>query len=350
MTDKEFFYATYKDTAAAFREEILAQENKFLQTFPKDDLMRSETFEFMAEGGKRLRTVLARLVTKFLGREEKFATATLDLFHKFLLCHDDIMDRDRMRWGKPTLHARLERLIEIDSDKEHFGNGLAIVAGDLIAAMSYRMILESELADCVKVTLMRHVCQTMDEVAWGWYDQLLMDYEKLSSLKLSHERIRESVVWVTGKYTMSFPLRFGYAIMEKEMPAELEMIADDLGILFQTGDDLIGIFGDMSISGKSNYGDIVQGKKTLPIWFAYERASAEDKQTLVKLVGKKDISEDEIGAVREIVRRSGAFDYTHEYMASYANKIKSELEKVEIPEELRRFLKGFVDYLGERDS
>jgi geranylgeranyl pyrophosphate synthase len=350
MTDKEFFYATYKETATAFRDEILTCEDKFLRTFPSDDLMRNETFEFMATGGKRLRTVLARLVTKFLGREEKYATAALDLFHKFLLCHDDIMDRDRMRWGKPTLHARLEQLIEIDSEKEHFGNGLAVVAGDLIAAMSYRMILESELADCVKVTLMRHVCRTMDEVGWGWYDQLLMDYEKLSSPKLSYERIRDSIVWVTGKYTMSFPLRFGYAIMEREMPIELEMIADDLGVLFQTGDDLIGIFGDVSISGKSNYGDIVQGKKTLPIWFAYERACIEDKQILVKLVGKKDISEDEIGVVREIVRRSGAYDYTHEYMAACANKIKSELEKVAIPEDLRRFMNGFVDYLRERDS
>jgi geranylgeranyl pyrophosphate synthase len=350
MTDKEFFYATYKEVAATFREEILAQNNKFLQTFPKDDLMRLETFEFMAEGGKRLRTVLARIVTKFLGKEEKFATATLDLFHKFLLCHDDIMDRDRMRWGKPTLHASLERLIEIEDEKEHFGNGLAIVAGDLIAAMSYRMILESELEDYVKVSLMQHVCRTMDEVAWGWYDQLLMDYEKLSSPKLSYERIRESVVWVTGKYTISFPLRFGYAIMGQKMPAELEIVADDLGVLFQTGDDLIGIFGDMSLSGKSNYGDIVQGKKTLPIWFAYERASIEDKQTLDKLVGKKDINEDEIGTVREIVKKSGAYDYTHEFMASYASKIKSDLAKVDIPEELRRFLNGFVDYLGERDS
>ena len=162
--------------------------------------------------------------------------------------------------------------------------------------------------------------------------------------------IRKSVIWVTGKYTISFPIRFGYCLSGKEMPAGLEDVADLLGILFQTGDDLIGIFGNPEKSGKSNFGDIVQGKKTLPIWFAYEMGSEFEKKRLVELVGKKDISEAEVSEVRVIMKKNGSLSRTKEYMFDLSNEIVVKLNNISLPEGLRRFLKGFAAYLVDRDA
>lgn len=350
MNDKDFFYSLYKETALTFQSEIKSSVQPLIATFPENDPLRLETLRFVGEGGKRLRTVLARVVTKFYGTEEVEATATLDTFHKFLLCHDDVIDRDRMRWGMPTVHVALEDLVTKADNKEHFGNGLAIVSGDLISTMAYSFILNSQLSDHHKVVLMKLTCRAMDEVAWGWYDQFLMDYEPLDSLKLSLERIRESIIWVTGKYTISYPLRFGFAIADKQMPPEMENIADMMGILFQTGDDLIGIFGDSQKSGKSNFGDIVQGKKTLPIYFAYQMSNQDQKARLVTLIGKKDISTEEVEEVREIMLKNGSYAHTQEFMHNICKEIIRKLSELEIPEDLSRFLKGFTLYLVERES
>lgn len=349
MDDKEFFYSLYKETALAFQSEVKKSSEEFIATFPASDPMRVETLRFMSQGGKRLRTVLARVVTRFYGVEEAYATSALDTFHKFLLCHDDIIDRDSMRWGQPTVHTALEQLVK-SVDRSHIGNSLATISGDLIATMSFRYVLDSQLTDSTKVSLMKLICRAMDEVAWGWYDQFLMDYHPLDSETLSETRIKDSIVWVTGKYTISFPLRFGFVVAEVSMPPELEQIADLMGVLFQTGDDLIGVFGDTEKSGKSNYGDIVQGKKTLPIWFTYQRASGTEKSRLVELVGKKDISVDEVDEVKEIIRSSGAYEYTQRYMTDLCQEVLLKLETADISDQLRRFLKGFTLYLVERES
>lgn len=350
MTNQEFFYQLYKKTAASFQNELKIKVRDLMPTFPADDPMRLETIRFVRDGGKRLRTVLARLVTEFYGVSDGGATAALDTFHKFLLCHDDIMDRDRMRWGMPTVHAALERLIVKENEQEHFGNGLAIVSGDLIAAMAYRFVLESAVEDTVKVRLLKLMCHCTDEVAWGWYDQLLMDYEQMDSLKLSFDRIKNSVIWVTGKYTISFPLRFGYTLVKQQVPDRLEEIADDLGVLFQTGDDLIGIFGDSSKSGKSNFGDIVQGKKTIPMWFAYEMSDPDQRDRLVELVGKKDIHESEVEEVRTIMKVNGAYQRSIAFMEEYSKLITEKISPLEIPEDMKRFFIGFAEYLVRRES
>jgi geranylgeranyl pyrophosphate synthase len=350
MNDKEFFYSLYKDCATSFQEELKTSTTDFLDTFPENDPMREITIGFVRDGGKRLRTVLARVVTRCYGREETEATSTLDTFHKFLLCHDDIIDRDSLRWGMPTAHNALEKVIPNAQDSSHIGNSLGIISGDLISSMAYRLTLDSSLEDRVKISLLKLICRAMDEVAWGWYDQFKMDYEPLNSVELSEERIKESIVWVTGKYTISFPIRFGFTIVDEKMPDSLEEIANQIGVLFQTGDDLIGVFGDTDKSGKSNFGDIVQGKKTLPLWFVYQRSNSDQKVRLTELVGKKDITEYEVDEVRNLFRETGAYDYTIEYMRDINKNVSQRLSNVEMPNDLRRFLRGFCEYLLDRES
>jgi geranylgeranyl diphosphate synthase type I len=87
---------------------------------------------------------------------------------------------------------------------------------------------------------------------------------------------------VTSSYSFLFPLQFGQAIAtgDAQISPELREFANNLGILFQTGDDIIGLFGDPSVTGKSADGDILQGKKTIPMYMTYMYAPTEDKDWL----------------------------------------------------------------------
>jgi geranylgeranyl diphosphate synthase type I len=176
-----------------------------------------------------------------------------------------------------------------------------------------------------------------------------MDYMKLSSAQLTKEKIIESINWVTSTYTIKFPMYFGYLLAGKEIPKGLDTFVLDLGVLFQTGDDLIGIFGDPEVTQKSNYGDIVQGKKTMPMWFTYTSANEESKKKLDMLVGKEDLTKDEAEEVRRIVKESGGLEKTKEYMRALKDSCVSQVEQMDIPEDMKRFLKGFAIFLEKRE-
>lgn len=352
MNDEQFFLETYKKAAYEIVDEVKKNCSSFITTFPVDDPLRKETLRFVTDGGKRFRPALSYLVAKYYGNDYLYPHTALETFHKYLLTHDDVIDRDHVRYSAPTVHTKLEELLPnklSEVDTSHFGNSLGIIAGDLMEASTYKIIFSAQLDAELKVELGKLVEKAVEEVVWGWYDQFLMDYIPLDSPELSYDRIEKSIIWVTGKYTMSFPLRFGYAMAGVAMPEGLEHLADDLGVLFQTGDDVIGLFGDPEVTQKSNYGDIIQGKKTIPMWFAYTGATDDDKSVLRKLVGKRNLSETEAAEVRSIVKRSGGLDQTKNLMREYRDACLGQIDGIDLPEELKSFLRGFAIYLEKRE-
>jgi len=351
MKDEQYFLESYKEIAEKLVDEVKSHSNMFVETFAQDDLMRLETVRFIVEGGKRFRPSLSYFVSSCYGAKDLFPHLACETFHKFLLTHDDIIDRDSLRYSVPTVHKKLEEVIFFNSETEqnHFGNSMGIIAGDLMEASTYKIIFKSDLSDTTKVQLGNLVVRAVEEVVWGWYDQFLMDYLPIDSVELSHERIEKSIVWVTGKYTMNFPIHFGFCVAGVDVPSGVDHLSDDLGVLFQTGDDLIGIFGDPNTTGKSNFGDIVQGKKTLPIYFAYQGATEMEKSVLKELVGKKDLTDNEADIVRGIVQSSGAYDRTRDVMREYRDACLGQIDSLKIPDNLKSFLRGFAIYLEKRE-
>lgn len=347
MSHAETFLKAYQAAADEIAQQIEQVASLLASRFAPDDPLKKEVVRFVAEGGKRFRPALSLIVARSFGKNDVFPHLALEAFHKYLLVHDDIIDRDDMRYGAPTTHAKLRRLHA--NNDQHFGNSLAIIGGDLIAAAATHIILKADLTPKTKIDLQKLLLQAHEDVAWGWYDQFLMDYLPLDSPDLSFERIEKSIIWVTGRYSLLLSFLYGYTIGGQKAPAGLDTLADSMGALFQTGDDLIGLFGDTKRTGKSNYGDISQGKKTLPMWFSYQLATAADKKTLCRLVGKSTISEAEVAEVRSIIKRSGAYEHSQKLMQQYRKKCLGQLEKIAFPADLKDFLQGFIYYLETRD-
>jgi len=347
MTDKERFLEAYNQAVVAIEQELAKASYTFARSFPNDPFY-NEVLRFITTGGKRFRPALSLIIARSFGQQDAFPHLALETFHKYLLAHDDIIDRDTMRYGNPTLHAKMTES-HTGADGAHFGTSLGIIGGDLMEAMTHKIILASSLSTSTKIALEQLIFQAVEEVAWGWYDQFVMDYLPLTSLELSFERIEKSIVWVTGKYSIKLPLLFGYAAANQQPPKNIELLSDKLGALYQTGDDLIGLFGDETTTGKSNFGDILQGKKTIPMWLTFTNASAGDKNILTGIVGNKQASSAEIEEVRRIAKQSGAIDETKLLMHSYKRECEELLESMAISSQLKQFLRGFIAFIETRD-
>ena len=343
MSDSDSFDAAYQAALRPLADEFRDIESSLALAFPESDSLRAEMGAFVKRGGKRFRPVLSFIVAQSLGCSVIKPHLSLELFHKYLLAHDDIIDEDAARYNAPTLHAAMAK-----GHGKHFGESMGIIGGDLLASASYRAILDSPISNDRKVALLNLLATATEEVAWGWYDQFLMDSLPLGDTTLTYERIEQSIIWVTGKYSIKLPLLFGYALADSKAPDLLEPLADTLGALYQTGDDLIGLFGDRARTGKSNSGDILQGKKTLPVIFAYENAPDKDKRTLARLIGNKQASNEDFDAVRRIITLHG-LDKTNQYMNEQHLQALDYISKCDFPDNLRIFLEGFVGHISRRE-
>jgi geranylgeranyl diphosphate synthase, type I len=219
----------------------------------------------------------------YISTETVSLFASLEVFHDYILAHDDIIDQDDTRRGSPTLHTAMQSNLAIYTipDRKHFGQAQAIIGGDVLYSICQDMVLDSDIKASRKIILLKILTQTMQHVARGRYKQFLSDYIPLDDISLD-DIIQHNLINVTSSYTFLFPLQFGQAVATGDgtISDDLRLFADNLGILFQTGDDIIGLFGDPTVTGKSASGDIIQGKKTIPMYLTYQHATESEQKFL----------------------------------------------------------------------
>lgn len=319
-----------------------------------DDMRKHQIHSFVLQWGKRLRPALAMIMADELWYPSSESTSVfscLEIFHDFILSHDDIIDLDDTRRGWPTLHAAMRKNIEQHDiiDRRHFGMSQGMIGGDILYSLSQDMILDSDIKSSRKVVLLKVLTQTMQHVARGWYKQFLSDYIPLSDLSLEYI-IENNLINVTSSYTFLFPLQFGQAIAtgDLDISPELREFGNNLGILFQTGDDIIGLFGDPSVTGKSDSGDITQWKKTIPMYMAYMHAPESDRQFLNERLWKKDLSDAEIVRIKQIVTDYGLVP-TKEFLADYANRCHTSLATLPYSDHWKAIFSDLIEYLMRRE-
>lgn len=349
-----YFKQAIKDHIGHIEHGVAKHTESYMDIFP-DDLFKQKTVDFVVHWGKRLRPVLWLLTAlnhsqSALSDDIVYPFLSLEAFHKFILTHDDIVDKDIMRYGSETVHTALEQLMPSNphDTPTFFGNSLGMIGGDLMHSIANDYILDAHCDDSTKLTLLKLLSTTLKETAYGWYIQFIMDYLPLSQVTM--DRVVESLVRVTGRYTFSFPIRFGLSYINQldQFDTHYSLLCDYMGILFQTGDDLIGLFGDPEETGKSDYSDITQGKKTVPMLLTYLHSSDEQQYQLEQLVGKPDISMEEVRYVRNCVIEN--LPHIRAFVQDYGQRCIHELNQLSLPESQYTVLRGCIEYLMSRDQ
>jgi geranylgeranyl diphosphate synthase type I len=260
--------------------------------------------------GKRMRPLLGLLAYESLTGDYRRAlpgAAAVELGHNFSLVHDDIEDADRERRHRPTLWAL-------------WGVPLAINAGDALFALSrlalYRL-LEDGFSERRVLALMRIYDETCLALCEGQYLDISFERQDDVTVDAYLEMIGKKTAALVGASVQAG------AILATDDGAVIEAyrrFGYDLGMAFQMADDVKGSFWSAAASGKPEAGDIRRRKKTLPLVWALEHASATDRARLRTLYGRGEqatgaieaeppLDDGAVAEVLEILERSGAREH-----------------------------------------
>jgi len=264
--------------------------------------------DFITDGGKRFRPIFAYL--GYLGagaapsQRALRACAALELVHVCALIHDDVMDGSDSRRNKPALHKHFEALhisSNYSGNPEKFGIAAAILFGDLALSWSDQMISESGV-DANRALPIFYEMRA--ELMAGQYLDVLEGAIASSNL----ERSRKIARYKSGKYSIERPLQFG-AALAKGSP-ELQKVFSDYGLplgeAFQLRDDILGVFGDSSVTGKPSGDDIREGKRTVLMALTAKKMSETDHALLEAALGNPDLDNSQVAQIQELVKDSGA--------------------------------------------
>ncbi len=283
-------------------------------------------------GGKRFRPRLLALSCQAAGGSFEsciHAAAAVELMHTFTLIHDDIMDQDDLRRGRPTVHRKWDA-------------ATAILAGDGLMTLAYRAMLRirhdglARLLDILTDGLI-HLCegQRMDKDFETSERVTLAMYEKMISCKTA------SLLRVACE--MGVVLGGGG---EKERRAA-GFFAEDLGMAFQIRDDVLDILVNEEKSGKTFGSDVVRRKKTYLVIRFLEKASGPAKTAFMGIWNQPVTGRKEIEQIRSLLIGEGAVSDAEEAVRAYAASAAARLGPFRESEAKNR-LKEMAARLAER--
>jgi geranylgeranyl diphosphate synthase, type II len=309
----------------------------------------------IGRGGKRIRPRLVLKSYQAFGGDKHSSiikvAASQELFHAFILMHDDIIDRDVMRWGGPNISGHY--LFEFQqylnqTDARHYADSWALLAGDLCYNLSNELLISSgfnpgyilKAVGLVQQTMFTMVGGELADVALPIYHDEALEDKKLLCMYENK----------TAAYSFCTPLQLG-AMLAGAGASQLKQLNDFgryIGVAFQIRDDVLGIFGNERSIGKSNLSDIRQNKRTLLINFGLRLGTEAQVQKLHTILGNPGAEQAELDEVRNILRVSGALKKTTAVMENYCQQAHMSLLKAKLPQELCDYLAELPPFCAQR--
>ncbi|MFF3752539.1 polyprenyl synthetase family protein [Streptomyces sp. NPDC002018] len=296
------------------------------------------TLRGLLAGGKRLRALLCVTGWQAAGATGDVtaaihAAASLELFQVFALVHDDVMDDSDVRRGQPSAHRALALAYTADGGPharaQAHGLGAAVLLGDLALVWSDELLHTAALAPGRLAQVQPLVAAMRSEIMYGQ----LLDLRTTGRLSDDVEGALRVVRYKTAKYTVERPLHIGAALAGATQPVldACSAFGIPLGEAFQLRDDLLGVFGDPAETGKSVLDDLREGKSTVLMALAVQRASPAELDTLRALVGRSDLSEAQAAQVRSILHSTGARQTVEEMITTRHDAALAALDRAPFP-------------------
>ncbi|RZT84946.1 geranylgeranyl diphosphate synthase type I [Pseudonocardia sediminis] len=312
----------------------------------------AEALPGYVSGGKLLRSTFA-LVGWSCGRggsdAAMRAVASLELLHCFALVQDDVMDGSPRRRGRPALHVTLSawhREQGLSGSAERFGASAATLFGDLLLVWAEQMLRESGLDDA---DLAR---------AWPLYDAMRAELVvgQLSDLvnDTRAEPTWESVLDVarrkSGNYTVRRPLEFGAALAgcDPSVTAPLSRYGALVGEAFQLRDDVLGVFGHPSTTGKPAGDDLRNRTATSLVVVARDRAGPAQRRAMRALAHLDHVDADAVAAWQDLICDTGAPERIEEIITARVDDALAAIGCADVPEHARDALTSLAHRCTDR--
>ena len=287
--------------------------------FSPEELLEA-VLAYPQAGGKALRPALLTWACRALGGTEPAALragAAVELYHTYTLVHDDVIDRDPLRRGHPSVHARLEDVGRtkyglVDDEAAHYGLSMAVLAGDCLQSWAIDLLASlPELGVDPRVTLRlvrRLQGLTGPAIVEGEVRDIQLPFCPVEQVTL--DAISKVILTKTAAL-FAYCAWAGGLLARGEIDADVEALvafATHAGVAFQLQDDVLGITGEEATLGKPIGNDLREGKRTMIITFAWERANASERALLTQVLGNHAASAESITETIALLCRLGAVD------------------------------------------
>jgi len=315
------------DLAAEDLTAIEAALSENLQ--PQLDLVSKVAGHILFSGGKRLRPLLMVLCARLCGYKgayDKNFSTIFEYLHAATLLHDDLIDDATMRRGQAAAHTL-------------WGNSTAVLVGDFLLARGLSIAAETGKPEIIKI-----IADITENMSQGEIHQL----HRKGQLDLSESEYmdiirRKTAVLFQGACRVSAIL----ADASKEKETGLAEYGYHLGMAFQMVDDLLD-YSESSVQiGKSVGADLKEGKLTLPVIYALQKAGETDRNDMEAIVLDDAFSDDAFDQLKGLLWQYNGIQYTQNLAGEHIKKAKDALMPF-ASSETRDILLDIADYAISR--
>ncbi len=290
-------------------EENRAVDQLIVHELKSDVVLINQIGQYIVNsGGKRLRPLLVLLAAESLnykGTHHHTLAAVIEFIHTATLLHDDVVDTSDLRRGKETANAI-------------WGNAASVLVGDFLYSRSFEMMVSVQ-----NMRVMDILSHTTNAIAEGEVLQLL----NVNDPDTTEARYRDVIKRKTA-ILFSAATELGAVIAEAD-EQQIKALAEygmHLGTAFQLIDDVLDYTANSEELGKNIGDDLAEGKPTLPLIYAIENGTTEQASFLKNVI--KEGNGDAFNEVFEIVKSTGAIDYTENCANEEAKKAAASISKL----------------------
>lgn len=358
---------------ATLLEEIKARGDRVRRYIVEDGFvsnvipahLNEATGDYLRRGGKYLRPAVLVFCCGALGGEEDWAlpaAAAVEVTHNWTLIHDDIIDRDGLRRGKPTAHVGLAGVARSELDypegeAEHYGVSMALLGGDMGQCWAIHLLGNLRGVPEVPVGLPGRIIErlagyTVPKILEG--EALDVRFARAPVASLTPAEVEDMLDRKTGEL-YRFCAYAGGLIGAKagdDTPPEVEALvafAGLCGTAFQYIDDTLGYLSDDENLGKAASSDLREGKRTAVVLHGYEKATAAQRRFIDKYLGDREASDEKIGELKDLFVSLGGVKYAQELAGNRFARAVAYLDNV--PDgRYREMLAAWAEFLISRSS
>ncbi|MEV0688173.1 family 2 encapsulin nanocompartment cargo protein polyprenyl transferase [Nocardia sp. NPDC050378] len=286
------------------------------------------------DGGKAIRPALVLTTARLTGAEAADAVraaVAVELVHNFSLLHDDVMDRDTTRRHRPTAWTV-------------FGIGPAILAGDALVAQAYSLLAAQPHTPIIEASnlMSRSVLQLVEGQCAD------LGFERRTDVQ-----VEECLTMVDQKTGALFGCSAALGgLFGNADPGELLRLREfgrRIGRAFQHTDDLLGIWGDPSVTGKSVFSDLRSRKKSLPVVFALRSDTPEAGALAELYLREKPLDDTELVRAAELIEAAGGRQWSRLQARQLYEEAMSTISEIRADADALADLDLLASLAAERD-
>lgn len=296
-----------------------------------------------ANNGKRIRPFLIHIVADTLAPKATENTLKLglayELLHLGFIIHDDVIDRDELRRGVPTVYGSYV-------ETEEIAVAAGIVSGDALISLAHTFIGQLACDKLAQARILEIFHDSIFRTTCGEFSDVVLSNESID--QLGSNEIISMLGNKTAGYTFTGPLQTAAALAgaSDETITVLGALGEAMGLAFQIRDDYLGTFGNTEHTGKSTFTDIRRGRpnavllaaKTLDGW--EELSSSISQLTITQ-------SHDELVAK---LRAMGVAEAVQVFESRQLDMAKQLTHHAAIPSRLGTKLRFVIELMSDRQS